>query len=105
MEMVRNQSINPSTLLCERCMQILSHEEAEERYGLTKQDLSEFQQESHVAIAKTLQMVEAAIDYNECEDNSERLQIAKSLIEMNRMTMETKFAELVSNKMSVDHFN
>ena len=42
-------------------MQILSHEEAEERYGLTKEDLSEFQQESHVAIAKTLQMVEAAI--------------------------------------------
>ena len=69
-------------------MQILSHEEAEERYGLTKEDLSEFQQESHVAIAKTLQMVEAAIDYNECEDDSERLQIAKSLIEMNRMTME-----------------
>ena len=33
-------------------MQILSHEEAEERYGLTKEDLSEFQQESHVAIAK-----------------------------------------------------
>ena len=58
-----------------------------------------------MAIAKTLQMVEAAIDYNECEDDSERLQIAKSLIEMNRMTMETKFAELVSNKMSVDHFN
>ena len=86
-------------------MQILSHEEAEERYGLTKEDLSEFQQESHVAIAKTLQMVEAAFDYNECEDDSERLQIAKSLIEMNRMTMETKFAELVSNKMSVDHFN
>ena len=86
-------------------MQILSHEEAEEQYGLTKQDLSEFQQESHVAIDKTLQMVEAAIDYNECEDDSERLQIAKSLIEMNRMTMETKFAELVSNKMSVDHFN
>ena len=86
-------------------MQILSHEEAEERYGLTKEDLSEFQQESHVAIAKTLQMVEAAIDYNECEDDSERLQIAKSLIEMNRMKMETKFAELVSNKMSVDHFN
>ena len=54
-------------------MQILSHEEAEERYGLTKEDLSEFQQESHVAIAKTLQMVEAAIDYNECEDDSERL--------------------------------
>ena len=69
-------------------MQILSHEEAEERYGLTKEDLSEFQQESHVAIAKTLQMVEAAIDYNESEDDSERLQIAKSLIEMNRMTME-----------------
>ena len=86
-------------------MQILSHEEAEERYGLTKEDLCEFQQESHVAIAKTIQMVEAAIDYNECEDDSERLQIAKSLIEMNRMTMETKFAELVSNKMSVDHFN
>ena len=86
-------------------MQILSHEEAEERYGLTKEDLFEFQQESHVAIDKTLQMVEAAIDYNECEDDSERLQIAKSLIEMNRMTMETKFAELVSNKMSVDHFN
>ena len=58
-----------------------------------------------MAIAKTLHMVEAAIDYNECEDDSERLQIAKSLIEMNRMTMETKFAELVSNKMSVDHFN
>ena len=58
-----------------------------------------------MAIAKTLQMVEAAIDYNECEDDSERLQIAKSIIEMNRMTMETKFAELVSNKMSVDHFN
>ena len=58
-----------------------------------------------MAIAKTLRMVEAAIDYNECEDDSERLQIAKSLIEMNRMTMETKFAELVSNKMSVDHFN
>ena len=69
-------------------MQILSHEEAEERYGLTKEDLSEFQQESHVAIAKTPQMVEAAIDYNECEDDSERLQIAKSLIELNRMTME-----------------
>ena len=69
-------------------MQILSHEEAEERYGLTKEDLSEFQQESHVAIAKTLQMVEAAIDYNECEDDSERLQIAKNLIEMNRMTMD-----------------
>ena len=86
-------------------MQILSHEEAEERYGLTKEDLSEFQQESNVAIAKTLQMVEAAIDYNECEDDSERLQIAKSLIEMNRMTMETKFAELVSSKMSVGHFN
>ena len=86
-------------------MQILSHEEAEERYGPTKQDLSEFQQESHVAIAKTLQMVEAAIDYNECEDDSERLQIAKSIIEMNRMAMETKFAELVSNKMPVDHFN
>ena len=33
-------------------MQILSHEEAEEQYGLTKEDLSEFQQESHVAIAK-----------------------------------------------------
>ena len=63
-------------------MQILSHEEAEERYGLTKEDLSEFQQESHVAIAKTLQMVEAAIDYNECEDDSERLQIAKSIIEI-----------------------
>ena len=58
-----------------------------------------------MTIAKTLQMVKAAIDYNECEDDSERLQIAKSLIEMNRMTMETKFAELVSNKMSVDHFN
>ena len=58
-----------------------------------------------MAIAKTLQMVEAAIDYNECEDDSERLQIAKSLIEMNRMTMENKFAEFVSNKMSVDHFN
>ena len=58
-----------------------------------------------MAIAKTLQMVEAAIDYNECEDDSERLQIAESIIEMNRMTMETKFAELVSNKMSVDHFN
>ena len=86
-------------------MQILSHEEAEERYGLTKEDLFEFQQESHVAIAKTLQMVEAAIDYNECEDDSERLQIAKSLIEMNRMAMETKFAELVSSKMSVGHFN
>ena len=86
-------------------MQILSHEEAEERYGLTKEDLSEFQQESHVAIAKTLQMVEAAIDYNECEDDSERLQIAKSLIELNRMTMETKFEELVSSKMSVGHFN
>ena len=86
-------------------MQILSHEEAEERYGLTKEDLSEFQQESHVANAKTLQMVEAAIDYNECEDDSERLQIAKSIIEMNRMTMETKFAELVSSKMSVGHFN
>ena len=86
-------------------MQILSHEEAEERYGLTKEDLSEFQQESHVATAKTLQMVEAAIDYNECEDDSERLQIAKSIIEMNRMAMETKFAELVSSKMSVGHFN
>ena len=86
-------------------MQILSHEEAEERYGLTKDDLSEFQQESHISIAKTLQMDEAAIDYNECEDDSERLQIAKSIIEMNRMAMETKFAELVSNKMSVDHFN
>ena len=86
-------------------MQILSHEEAEERRGLTKEDLSEFQQESYVAIAKILQMVEAAIDYNECEDDSERFQISKSLIEMNRMTMETKFAELVSNKMSVDHFN
>ena len=86
-------------------MQILSHEEAEERYGLTKEDLSEFQQEFHMAIAKTLQMVEAAMDYNECEDDSERLQIAKSLIEMNRMTMETKFAELVSSKMSVGHFN
>ena len=58
-----------------------------------------------MAIAKTLQMVEAAIDYNECEDDSERLQIAKSLIEMNRMTIETKFAELVSSKMSVGHFN
>ena len=58
-----------------------------------------------MAIAKTLQMVEAAIDYNECEDDSERLQIAKSLIELNRMTMETKFAELVSSKMSVGHFN
>ena len=58
-----------------------------------------------MAIAKTLQMVEAAIDYNEFEDDSERLQIAKSLIEMNRMTMETKFAELVSSKMPVDHFN
>lgn len=69
-------------------MQILSHEEAEERYGLTKEDLSEFQQESHMAIAKTLQMVEAAIDYNECEDDSERLQIAKSIIELNRMTTE-----------------
>ena len=45
-------------------MQILSHEEAEERYGLTKEDLSEFQQESHVAIAKTLQMVEAEIIMN-----------------------------------------
>ena len=86
-------------------MQILSHEEAEERYGLTKEDLSEFQQKSHVAIAKTLQMVKAAIYYNKCEDDSERLQIAKSIIELNRMTMETKFAELVSNKMSVDHFN
>ena len=86
-------------------MQILSHEEAEERYGLTKEDLSEFQQESYVAIAKALQMVEAAIDYNECEDDSKRLQIAKSIIEMNRMTMETKFAELVSSKMSVGHFN
>ena len=86
-------------------MQILSHEEVEERYGLTKEDLSEFQQNSHMTIAKTLQMVEAAIDYNECEDDSERLQIAKSLIEMNSMTMETKFAELVSNKMSVGHFN
>ena len=86
-------------------MQILSHEEAEERYGLTKEDLSEFQQESHVAIAKTLQMVEVAIDYTECEDDSERLQIAKSIIELNRMTMETKFAELVSSKMSVGHFN
>ena len=50
-------------------------------------------------------MVEAAIDYNECEDDSERLQIAKSLIEMNRMAMETKFAELFSSKMSVGHFN
>ncbi len=50
-------------------------------------------------------MVEAAIDYNECEDDSERLQIAKSIIELNRMTMETKFAELVSSKMSVGHFN
>ena len=58
-----------------------------------------------MAIAKTLQMVEAAIDYNECEDDSERLQIAKSLIEINRMAMETKFAELVSSKMSVGHFN
>ena len=86
-------------------MQILSHEEAEERYGLTKEDLSEFQQNSHMTIAKTLQMVEAAIDYNECEDDSERLQIAKSLIEMNRMAMETKFAELFSSKMSVGHFN
>ena len=86
-------------------MQILSHEEAEERYGLTKEDLSEFQQEFHVAIAKTLQMVEAAIDYNECEDDSERLQIAKSIIALNRMTRETKFAELVSSKMSVGHFN
>ena len=86
-------------------MQILSHEEAEERYGLTKEALSEFQQESHVAIAKTIQMVEAAIDYNECEDDSERLQIAKSIIELTRMAIETKFAELVSNKMSVDHFN
>ena len=86
-------------------MQILSHEEAEERYGLTKEDLSEFQQEFHVAIAKTLQMVEAAIDYNEYEDDSKRLQIAKSIIEMNRMAMETKFAELVSSKMSVGHFN
>ena len=86
-------------------MQILSHEEAEERYGLTKEDLSKFQQKSHVAIAKTLQMFEAAIDYNECEDDSERLQIAKSIIEMNWMTMETKFAELVSNKISVDHLN
>ena len=86
-------------------MQILSHEEAEERYGLTKEALSEFQQEFHMAIAKTLHMGEGAIDYNVCENDSERLQIAKSLIEMNRMTMETKFAELVSNKMSVDHFN
>ena len=42
---------------------------------------------------------------NECEDDTERLQIAKSIIELNRMTMETKFAELVSSKMSVDHFN
>ena len=50
-------------------------------------------------------MVEDAKDYNECEDDSERLQIAKSVIKMNRMAMETKFAELVSNKMSVDHFN
>ena len=50
-------------------------------------------------------MVEAAIDYNECEDDSERLQIAKSIIQMNRMTMETMFAELVSSKMSVGHFN
>ena len=58
-----------------------------------------------MAIAKTLQMVEAAIDYNECEDDTERLQIAKSIIELNRMTMETKFAELVSSKMSVGHFN
>ena len=58
-----------------------------------------------MAIAKTLQMVEAAIDYNECEDDSERLQIAKSIIELNRMTMETKFAELVSSKISVGHFN
>ena len=86
-------------------MQILSHEEAEERYGLTKEDLSEFQQESHVAIAKTLQMVEAAIDYNECENDSERLRIAKSIIEMNRMSIETKFAELVSSKMTDDHFD
>ena len=86
-------------------MHILSHEEAEERYGLTKEALSEFQQESHVAIAKTLQMVEAAIGYNECEDDSERLQIARSLIEMNRMTMDIKFAELVSSKISFDHFN
>ena len=86
-------------------MQILSHEEAEERYGLTKEDLSEFQQESHVAISKTLQMVEAAMDYNECEDDSVRLQIAKSIIELNRMIMETKFAELVSSKMSFGHFN
>ncbi len=58
-----------------------------------------------MAIAKNLQMVEAAIDYNECEDDSERLQIAKSLIEMNRMTIETKFAEFISSKMSVGHFN
>ena len=86
-------------------MQILSHEEAEDRYGLTKEDLSEFQQDSHVAIAKTLQMIEAALDYNECEDDSERLQIAKSIIELNRMIMETKFAELVSSKMFVGHFN
>ena len=50
-------------------------------------------------------MVEAAIDYNECEDDTERLQIAKSIIELNWMTMETKFAELVSSKMSVCHFN
>ncbi len=50
-------------------------------------------------------MVEAALDYNECEDDLERLQIAKSLIEMNRMIMETKFAELVSSKMSVNNFN
>ena len=38
-------------------MLILSHEEAEERYGHSKEDLSEFQQESHVVIAITLQMV------------------------------------------------
>ena len=58
-----------------------------------------------MTIATTSQMVEAAIDYNECEDDSDRLQIAKSLIEMNRMAIETKFAELVYSKMSVGHFN
>ena len=30
-------------------MQILSHEEAEERYGLTKEDLSELKQSSEIA--------------------------------------------------------
>ena len=58
-----------------------------------------------MAIAKTLQMVKAAIDYNECEDDTEPLQIAKSIIELNRMALETKFAELGSSKMSVGHFN